>query len=208
MNILTLDLDWFNTWRCDGLLSSKLIYLQKLLEHVSKTTTTIYQVREHHYVYPLCKSWGMGHTLINMDAHHDCYFSGCDLWYSPKDKARYHDVGGIIGNHNFVPHLLKNGYVDSYLWCGGYPDRVRENYRDDINNYGKLYHRCHTIKHSAIFKQPIDQFVICLSPNYTDNLQLFKTFLSVSYKYFKVYGINRRSNFHYKKVPGVKCKLL
>jgi len=209
MNILTLDLDWFNTWERYSPLSEKLIYLQKLLEHVKQTTSTIYQILEHHYAYPLCKCWGKGNTLINMDAHYDCYFSGCDPWYSPKDRAYYHDVGGIIGNHNFVAHLLKNQYISSYLWCGSYPDKLRENYRDEINSYGKLYDRCKFIKHSDIFKMKIDRFIICLSPNFTDDLDVFKSWLSVCYRnLFKVYVTNRRANFHYSKVPSVKCKLI
>lgn len=180
LNVLTLDLDWFNFAIVDGSancrkwvgnpndLQKTKCRVETLLDKIVtlKLPKNTLFIKEHHFLYPICSKIMKSRnrdsvSIVNIDEHHDFY--GLDT------------LNGKVDCANFFGHMLVDNVLSEYTWIVGDNDNVfvaeNELHRDIRRLKDKQYHDSNISVHSKKFlsslsSKKFDVFVVCHSPFY------------------------------------------
>lgn len=113
LNLLSIDLDWFNTDSLYGLKDTVRHFFHTLSETCKLTTDIVTVLTDHHYMYPwaweLMRLHGASSVnVVNVDTHHDFYFLDNVYFDDPKMKQ--------ISCGNFFAFMAHEGILGSYDW--------------------------------------------------------------------------------------------
>ena len=113
LNVLSLDLDWFNQFRYADLRQTILDFC-KTFSVSCKFPKQFAMFTEHHYMYPWClelldRSGSSRINVINIDEHHDFYCLD-EVEFSGTNTRR------IITCGNFFAFMAHEGILGTYDW--------------------------------------------------------------------------------------------
>ncbi len=171
LNVLSLDLDWFNIF-ADDLLTSSIKTVFDTIFNECQMPDQVFILEEHHYMYPLLERISSGsHTITNIDLHHDFYFM--------REIRNFQKTEVTCGN--FFAFMVHQGLLREYQWVTGYFD-----HRKRSLGYGALRRELASSKSKAVrlFRDKVfvhspeeissvlrgkrfDTFVVIRSPDYT-----------------------------------------
>lgn len=174
--ILSLDLDWFNSIERDDL-KFQIRYFFARLRDECKLPRSIDFVTEHQYLYP----WGVKildrlscrkMNVVNIDEHHDFYCL---------DRVNFEDEAAEVGCWNFFAFMAHKKMIRKYTWVTN--DRTvyaatnsRSGLLSDIRDAKSLNVRrfkkdITVVNSSKVFDilqgRRFDGFMIIRSPGYT-----------------------------------------
>lgn len=176
--ILSLDLDWFNSVEKKDLKEA----IQSFFACLKKECVLpkfIDFVPEHHYLYPWSVKLldGLSYrkmNVINIDEHHDFYSLSClDLG----------DESSTIGCWNFFAFMAHRKLMGKYTWVtndhtkgGAQRNRIdlwKEIAETESKTVKRFKKRISVVDSREVFnmvrKKVFDGFIIIRSPEYTDN---------------------------------------
>lgn len=214
LNILSIDLDWFNIYHdWNDLRHGIQSFFRKLSSSTQLVSSTIAIVTEHHYLYPWClhlldKHQDTQVSIVNVDEHHDFYNLRKFRWSSGRFKKPV-DCG------NFFAFMAYDRILSRYDWvvsndsiaalqdAGEFRKSVGASDCADIRS---LLDNS-TVWESKDIMTPIREYqlfhglLISKSPRYTRNYKLtLKTTLTSLEKYFPNHSIRFhkcRKDFQY-----------
>ena len=113
LNLLSVDLDWFNSENSCGLKDVVLEFFSCLSDTCKLTTNVVTVFTDHHYMYPwswelMRKHKASSVNIVNVDTHHDFYFLNSVYFDDPKTKQ--------ITCGNFFAFMAHEGILGSYDW--------------------------------------------------------------------------------------------
>lgn len=175
--ILSLDLDWFNSVEREDL-KFEVRHFFATLKRVCKLPKSIDFVPEHQYLYPwsvklLDRTRCRKANIINIDEHHD--------FYSLED-VDFEDEATEVGCWNFFAFMAHKKLLGKYTWVtndhtAGAAVHSRSNLLSDIRGANSLtvrkFKRDITVVNSSrvfeiITGRRFDGFMIIRSPEYTE----------------------------------------
>lgn len=176
--ILSLDLDWFNSVEREDL-KFEIRHFFATLKRECKLPRAIDYVPEHQYLYP----WGMRllsrlscrkMNIVNIDEHHDFY---CLRYIDFENKS------SEVGCGNFFAYMAHKKMIGKYTWvtssraAGVRSATCRSELLTDIGDaksltVRKLKQNIKVVNSSKVFDvlygRRFDGFMIIRSPEYTD----------------------------------------
>ena len=191
MNILSLDLDWFNTRISLGrrrkvkpaeLSADEDIrrFCYRLADSCVLPTRIAYVV-EHQYMYPWClkrleRSGEDKVDVVNIDEHHDFYDCG------------YIDRGTSVSCGNFLAWMARDGLLGSYTWVNNAQAdstarAMSKHLRSELdilsritNGRAEVLNKVKIFKKNQVFRavsgKSFNGFIIVKSPEYTHNASM------------------------------------
>ncbi len=175
--ILSLDLDWFNSVEREDL-KFEVRHFFATLKRECKLPRSIDFVPEHQYLYPwsiklLDRLHYRKMNVINVDEHHDFYGLG---------RVDFEDEHAEVGCWNFFAFMAHKKLMGNYTWVTNNHTAVaavhsRSNLLSDIKNANSLIVRkfkrnIKVVNSSKVFDilygRRFDGFMIIRSPEYTD----------------------------------------
>lgn len=175
--ILSLDLDWFNSVERDDL-KFKVRHFFATLKRECKLPRSIDYVPEHQYLYPwsvklLDRTHCRKMNVVNIDEHHDFY---------SLERVDFKDEDAEVGCWNFFAFMAHKKLMGKYTWVtndhtAGAAVGSRSALLSDIGCANSLtvrkFKRDITVVNSSkvfdiIAGRRFDGFMIIRSPEYTD----------------------------------------
>jgi len=109
VDVLSLDLDWFNAISRENLRSYIKDFIYQLMES-SSLPREVYFLSEHHYLYPLTvkllkRTRKKKAVVYNADEHHDFYYL---------EKLNFATCK--VGCGNFFAFMAHHNILDKYVW--------------------------------------------------------------------------------------------
>jgi hypothetical protein len=219
LNILSLDLDWFNHLKTYGKKQAIISFFAHLRLRCS-LPDTVAMMTEHHYFYPWCVELlkikkATKVNVYNVDEHHDFYFLG-DI----DDFATE-----MVSCANFFAFMAHHGMMREYHWIAADQD-VAWRRSDLMHEFRNCYckkvqslNSNHTVSSSKAIWKVLDQkkfdgFAIVKSLDYTEDQDIvFPTVDSILKRYFMLHGcrVGRnacRSNYMPKERPKLNVSNL
>ena len=172
--ILSLDLDWFNTVKREDL-KFEIRHFFATLKRECKLPRCIDYVPEHHYLYPwsvklLDRLSYRKMNVINIDEHHDFYcLDKVNLTGSKEDVACWNFFAfmahkKLMGNYTWV--------TNSHLAIRRKTELLNELKRSDSSTVRKFKKNIKVVDTAKVFDtlsgRRFDGFMIIRSPQYTD----------------------------------------
>ena len=176
--ILSLDLDWFNTANHDDL-KSEVRHFFSSLKRVCKLPRSLDFVPEHQYLYPwsvrLLDQTGCSKTnVVNIDEHHDFY---------SLDQIEFDDDYEDVGCWNFFAFMAHKKIMGHYVWVTNEDSAEGTQYKrecliEDIQKSNsltvkKFMPNIKVVNSRKVFDildgRKFDGFMIIRSPVYTSN---------------------------------------
>lgn len=113
INLISIDLDWFNCYEYCGLKDRIRTFFYLLSKHCRLSTDRVTVLTDHHYMYPwswevMRKHGASEVNIVNVDMHHDFYFLDS---VSFSDKCVTQITCG-----NFLAFMAHEGILRSYDW--------------------------------------------------------------------------------------------
>lgn len=125
LNLLSIDLDWFNSYDYCGLKDTVRSFFSCLSERCNLTTDVVTVFTDHHYMYPW--SWELMRlhrassvNIVNIDTHHDFYFLNSVYFNDPKMRQ--------ITCGNFLAFMAHEGILGRYDWVTSDDDDISLNW--------------------------------------------------------------------------------
>lgn len=118
LNLLSVDLDWFNSYDYRGLKNRVRTFFYDLSNQCNLGTDVVTVLTDHHYMYPwsweLMRLYGADSVdVVNVDTHHDFYF--LDSVCFDDDRAQQITCG------NFFAFMAHEGILGRYDWVTSVP---------------------------------------------------------------------------------------
>ena len=232
LNILSLDLDWFNFSEKNDLYDD-VEYFFSRLKRECVLPRTIHIAQEHQYLYPwsvnlLDQHWRRPNTsgrlsawnkityrkmrVVNIDEHHDFY------WLN---KIDFDSMDSVVSCGNFFAYMAHQGLLSGYTWVIG-GNAITKSYRDvrkelhranskPLKRFGKTIKIVRQSKaFSVLSKQKFDGFIIVKSPEYVCWHDMYAVVDEVLARKFKGYNFKRcqrRREFVRKETKKIGSKL-
>jgi len=174
--ILSLDLDWFNTVDRSNL-KFEITHFFATLKQKCKLPSTIEFVPEHQYFYPwslklLSQRRRRKMNVINIDEHHDFYCL---------QKIDFDSKLEEVGCWNFFAFMAHKQLIDKYTWVHNSeysPVNMKADIMEELTEaqspiVRKFKRNIRINKASSVFRAvkglQFDGFMIIRSPEYTEN---------------------------------------
>ncbi len=174
--ILSLDLDWFNTIE-RGDLKFQIRHFFATLKRECKLPKCVDYVPEHQYLYPwsvklLDRLSYRKMNVINVDEHHDFYCLSSVEFSKPNEE---------VGCWNFFAFMAHKKLMGNYTWVANSTIRSASRYKKELMNELKKARSCtvrqfkkniKVVDAAKVFDtlsgRRFDGFMIIRSPQYTD----------------------------------------
>lgn len=221
INVLSLDLDWFNFIYDSSELENYIDLFFYKLKKECYLPNNISLITEHHYLYPwicrlLKKKNAQKVDIVNVDQHHD--------FYNADDIKRFSD--GVVDCGNFFLYMCYKNLLNSYIYLTNEETQsnILSQRNDAIYNLRKFKKTSKFVTkfkakgRKSVFevlsKKKFDGFAIIQSLDYTHNRNIvFKKVEECINKYFswdKQFYMTRNTqtkNFNHNRLkkilPGV-----
>lgn len=206
LNILSLDLDWFNFSLKEDIHETVDDFFCKL-KRECVLPRTIYIAKEHQYLYPwstdlLSQQWKRPRAnkityrkirVTNIDEHHDFYFLR---------KIKFDSMSSIVGCGNFFAYMAHEGLLSEYTWILGEnvvtkprKELKQELYRAKsrvLRGFGRFIRIVRQSEAFSVLKnQKFDGFIIVKSPEYVFWKETYAAVDEVLARRFSGYKLQR-----------------
>lgn len=226
LDILSLDLDWFNFSERGDIHASVDDFFSRLKKECV-LPHTIYVAQEHQYLYPwsvnlLNRKWRRSKAsgsltyrkmrIVNIDEHHDFYYL---------DELDLHSMSSEVDCGNFFAHMVHEGLLSEYTWVidGDFTTEPRKNLNSYLSGANSKSVKCfgRTIKiasrnsvFSVLRNRKFDGFIIVKSPEFVVWRDVYAAVDEVLARLFSGYRFQRcqrRRNFVRRETKKIGNKL-
>lgn len=220
LNILSLDLDWFNWLNAEELgVRAKRQHILDFFAHLRlrcQLPETVALMTEHHYLYPWCVELlkvkeAAKVNVYNIDEHHDFYYLE-DIEDFSTDLVSCANFFAFMAHHDMIEkyHWISTDQTnDDIAW---HRKELRKEFRDSYSRNVRALLKRHTVNRCSsvwriLDRKKFDGFAIVQSLDYTDDQELvYTTVDSILKRYFMYHGcrVGRnvcRSNYRPKERP-------
>lgn len=172
--ILSLDLDWFNSVERGDLKFQIRLFFARLKDECV-LPSSIFFVPEHHYLYPwsvkiLNRKSYRKMRVVNIDEHHDFYHL---------KKVDFVDENTVVTCANFFAFMVHKKMMSNYVWVTNYKSvcRIHNELLSDLKAAKSITVRrfkqdVQVLEKSKVFDavggRRFDGFMIVRSPGYTE----------------------------------------